>query len=508
MAADINQFTVPTVDESRSRFLDTMETGMRQRGIADPNVSNNSHWWVLGQSYANELAPIGANGMISADAMSVATATGQDLLDACARYGNRLRPAAGSFGAVVFNVTAPSLVATGAQLTDSNGLSYEVAVGGVYPNGNSIPIRALGLGAATNLPAGSSLQWRSAPAFSAPTALVDIGGLVNGIDAETPENLRQRTLDKIRNSPGNGNPQHLIETALASSPSVQGVFVNPAIQGPGTVHIAVTAAPTATNVSREIVPALMTGTINPYIQGTLPSGVAYVVVTTVNDVQTEASICLSLPAAVTASPAGPGGGWLDGTPWPTVNLTSSWAAPVSVVTTTTQFTVLSTASAPTPGVTQVAWFSYAEKKLYKATVIAVTGSTPNWAITIDTPFTGIYTGAFIFPQSANQDLYIAALLAGYELMGPGEKSANASALIRGFRHPIPSQSWPYSLGPELLRAITDSSTEVLSAQYAFRFDGVVSINGSSGLLTPQIPVAITDPPNIFIPKNVAFYPVP
>jgi len=116
----------------------------------------------------------------------------------------------------------------------------------------------------------------------------------------------------------------------------------------------------------------------------------------------------------------------------------------------------------------------------------------------------------VHPQSANQDLYLAAVLAGFELMGPAEKTSNASALLRAFRHPLPFISAPYSLGPQLLKGITDSASEVAGAAYAFRDDVVHFLDGPSGILTPQDTVSrignIEQAPGIYIPQNLAFYP--
>jgi hypothetical protein len=424
-------------------------------------------------------------------------------------YGKTLRPAAGSFGSVVLNSTASTTIALGSQLTDGGGLRYQVTVGGTYANAALIPIQALDAGDATNLPAGSSLQWRTAPAFSAPTALVATGGLTNGVDAEDPENLRQRTLEKIRNPPSSGNASHCIQTAEDASPSVQGAYAYPAAQGPGTVHIAVTAAPTSSNSSRQVSSTLMTGTIIPYIAGILAEH-AYVVTTTVVDTPVNCAIGLSIPSAPTASPPGQGGGWLDGRPWP--YLVSGDGYNNASVTTVTSPTVLivNTGYAPTVNVSRVSWFSYGERKLYKATVIASSGSAGAFTITLDAPFTGIVAGDYIFPQSANQETYIAAVLAAFELMGPGEKTANASALLRAFRHPTPTVSAQYSLGPELLRAITDSATEVTSTAFIYRLDptNAASIIGPSGALTPPATDtlgSIENAPLIYIPKNIAFY---
>jgi hypothetical protein len=115
---------------------------------------------------------------------------------------------------------------------------------------------------------------------------------------------------------------------------------------------------------------------------------------------------------------------------------------------------------------------------------------------VDSPFPGVTVGCYVWPQSLKQADYVAAFLAAMALMGPGEKSSNTSALIRGYRHPIPSLSWPYSLNATVLKSITDVGDEVLDVSYLAR-----------STTTPAVPAAVTDPPNILIPRHVGFYPI-
>lgn len=506
-SAPLFTLQTPTPQEYQTAMLTTISNALIRRGIANPNVSPSSDFYIVTGGVANELAVNAANGILSADQVNPDTATGQQLIDLGAIVNVFPRNSAGSFGTVVANCSAPGLVPSGKELTDSSGLVYQVTVGGTYALGDSIPIVAESTGVATNLAQGSSLQWAGAPPFFAPTALVGIGGLVNGVDAETEENFRQRVLATEGNVPASGNPEHCNEVAEASSPSVQKAFTYPAIQGPGTEHIVVCAAPTATNLRRDINSTLMTSTIIPYILGKLPSR-SLQVITTVTNVFTTMAFGLNLPAAPTGSPAGPGGGWLDGTPWPPLNPTGG----VNIVQVTsssdsTHF-ITNATSAPVVGVSRVARFSFADNKLYTATVIGYNSGTG--VVTVDQPLNSLSLsiGEVIFPQSQNQLQYVAAVLAAMELMGPGEKSTNASALIRGFRHPIPSNSWPSGMGPNILQAVTQAGDEVQSAQFNYRYDGTTTNVIQGGNFYPAVDPTVTNPPNIFVPFRFGFYPTP
>lgn len=486
------QFEAKDRDTIRDDYLRTLRSGLIARGVPNPNVTPDSDEYVRATALANELEVVEANAIVKADAAMPDTAEGEDLDVQLDAYGLARRGAAGSVGAVVFEASAASIVATGTQLIDGAGLIYEVTTGGTYSNGDSIPIAAVSLGSETNHDDGDVLTWASAPTYSAPTAAVAAGGLVNGVDAEDDDTARERLLARLRTPPKSGNWQHVAEIAEESSPSVQKAFVYPAIQGGATLHVAVTAAPTATDKTRDVATVTMTGTVVPYITGAMPEHVA-MTITTVTNVEVDVAIGMTLPAAKTASPPGPGGGWLDGTPWPT--RASSGYCDVTSVTSTTQFAVNADA-APTANVTRIAWLSPTEWKIYSALVTAVAGAGP-YTVTIDTPFVGISVGCYVWPQSVNQAAYAEAFLNSMKLMGPGEKSSNVSALIRGSRKPVPSLSWPYSLNATVLRGLSSVGDEVLDVSYLAR-----------STTTPAVPAVVTDPPKILVPRHVGFYPNP
>lgn len=501
----LKQVVVKDAITIRDDVLRTIKNGLIKQGFANPYVGPASDWHIMATALGNELAVVGANVIVKADAMMPDTAVGADLIRQADVLELQKQPAAGSVGNVVLTASALSPIETGRELTDSAGLRFEVTIGGSYANGELVPIRAIDTGSATNHAAGDVLQWVNAPPYCADKVSVATGGLVNGIDAEDDEALRARILAIYRNPPGAGDWEHVAELAEESSPSVQKAFVCPAVQGPATVHVAVTAAPTSSNKDRSLAAATVAGEVSPYVIGKLPTH-AYVVVTTVADVDTDVAIGLSIPSAPTANPPGLGGGWTNGTPWPNVDGSSAFRVTVTAVSSSTVFTV-DAQTAPTPNVTRISWLSPYEWKLYTGLVTGYTGSAGAYQVTVDTPFTSIAVGCYIWPECQNGAVYVSALLANFALMGPGEKTANASALIRGFRHPPPGMAWPYSLGPSMLRAVTDSSDEVLAAQFLHRTDGTTTITGTAGQLTPQVPVSVTDAPRILVPRHIGFYPV-
>jgi uncharacterized phage protein gp47/JayE len=499
-------FTFDARDAStiRDSILRVLRNGLIAIGVENPNVTPGSDWYVLAQSVANELTVVEANAAIKADAQMPDSADGEDLARIAAIYGLSLQPAAGSAGTVALTTSALTSVVTGAELIDGAGLRYRVTVGGLFDDGDLISIEAVDTGSGTNHAEDDVLRWQSAPPFADEKALVGVGGLVNGHDEEGYEGLRARLLAKLSTPPRSGNWEHVAELAEASAPAVQKAFVYPAVQGAGTVHIAVTAAPTDEVKTRDVNDATMTGTVIPYVQGQLPEHV-YSVITTVTNVPCDVTFMIALPDAPTASPSGPGGGWLDGTPWPDVGASGEGCRVTTV--TSSQILIVDALIPPFAGVSRVSWLSTDDWLVRTARVVTKTGSSGAYTITIDAPFTGIAVGDFLWPACQNAQTYADAVLDAFALMGPGEKTDNASVLIRGFRHPRPRTAWQSSLSPQMLRDVTDAGDEVDTALYLWRSDGTNELSVTTGSLTPEAPASLSDPPNQFTPNRLGFYPL-
>lgn len=507
MAVDLEQIIVKDAATIRDDILRALRNGLIRRGVSNPNVTPGSDDYVRATAIANELVIVEANVVIASDQNMLDTCGIEKLAQAAAPFGLAQRPAGGSAGSIVLESTASTTVVAGAELLDGSGLRYAVTVGGIYSDGDLIPIQALDTGEATNLEADSVLRWQSAPPFASTEALVSSGGLINGVDEEGVEAFRARFFAFLATAPVSGNASHTIAIAEQSDPSVQKAFCFPAVQGPATVHVAVAAAPTDTNKSREVDTSKLNSTVRPYIAGAYPEHV-HLVVTTVNDVNADVAFALTIPEAPTASPAGPGGGWLDGTPWPVPSTTAPMHCDVTAVTSSTVFTVNSSTApvALANGTSRISWLSPTDWKLYTAQVVSFTGTGP-YTITIDTPFPNIAVGCLIWPQFAFQQDVVDAVLESFELLGCGEKSANAFALIRGYRRPRPSASWPSQIGGAMLRAVSAASDLIQDVSYLRRYDGTTTVNGSSGTMTPAALADgdVEDPPNIYVPRHLAFY---
>ena len=486
----------------RDNILRTFQNGLSRLGVPNPNVSRGTDVYVFAQAIGNELTVVEANAIVRADAQMPDTAMERDLLRIANIYGLSLQPAAPASGTVVFKTTAPTNVATGAELIDDSGLRYGVMVGGLMSDGDLIPIVGIDTGMNTNHAQGDVLRWTSTPPFAEESVTVGPGGLTDGHDMEEFEGLRERLLAKLRTPPRSGNWEHVAEIAESSSSAVEKAFVYSALQGAGTVHVAVTAAPSVDIRLRDVNATTMLSQVEPYVRGQLPVHV-HSVITTVANVPCDVTFLLAIPDAPTASPPGPGGGWLDGTPWPDRGVTGQGCRVTAV--TSSQIITVDAARAPFAGVSRVAWLSTSDWTVRVARVTTVSGTSGAYQITLDMPFTGIAAGNFIWPACENGQTYADMVLTSFARMGPGEKTGNISDLIRGFRHPPPRVSWPYSLSTQMLRDITGMTAEIDTAQFLWRSDGTTSLSGTSGSLSPPVPLTLDGMPSIYVPNRIGFY---
>ena len=513
MTYAVGKFTTKTTKDVHDDILRVVCNGMIQKGIsANPQLGPGSDEDLWATAISNEAAPLYANTVIKADAQMADSAAGvapvgqnvgADLQRVMAIYGLAPRAAVPSSGNITLVCSATTTIPAGTQLVDSQGLRYEVETPGVYANGALVPILAVDTGTVTNHAAGDVLTWVAAPTYCNSKQSVATGGLTGGADAETNDAARARLLDRLQNPPGSGNSTAAIQYAEESSPLVQKAFCYPAVNGPSTCHVAVTAATS----TRFVDSVTLANIVTPYVLGKMPEYVEVVVTTTTAE-NVDVAVGLTLPASPQASPAGPGGGWIDGSPWPAISGTANTYANVTAVTpgSTTQFTV----NAPTPPTDNVSHICFWDMGaidtdgsvgvLRRAKVLSHTGTAGAYVITIDQPFTNVSasggTGSLIFPDAVNMATYAKAYAKAMIAMGPGEKTSNVSVLTRGYRHPTPQQSWPSSLNAQQLKAVEDTGPEVLDTSWYYR-----------SATTPNVPASVADAPYILILRNLGFYPI-
>lgn len=493
MSTTVQSMKIKSQDEIRDDYLRTYRNALIRRGVADPRVDEGTEIHARATALAQQIYVASLNTPLAADAQMADSAVGEDLIRLARLRGLSLRSAGPSAGPIVLGATVDTTIPipTGSQILDPTGALYEVAVGGSYLDGAAVTVRSIDSGTAANLAAGTVLRWLAPPPYVLPTVEVGAGGLTGGADAEQEEGLRSRLLENLANPPNGSNWASANKAAEESSPAVQKAFCYPAANGPSTMHVAVCRAPTSTSKGRAVDALVLASAVAPGVSAAFPEYVE-IVTTSVVDAPVDVSFGVALPASTKAG--GPGGGWLDADPFP--QWPSTGYVAVSAVTSSTQITIPAT-RAPVVGST-LCWLSTIDWKLRTAKVTGYTATFggATYAITLDTPFTGVVAGDWIFPGAERMAKYVAAILAGFAKLGPGEKTSSAGLLPRAMRRPLATQAWPSTMVRPFLRALTDAGEEVGDADYLHRSQTV-----------PPLPSLVTDAPRVLTPRRIGVYPI-
>lgn len=510
--AELDKLYTPTIDELVNANLRVRRNALIQRGVPNPNVTQDSDHYVYARALALNLVPAYQNLAIMADQQMPDSATGEDLIRHLDIYGLDVPEAGGASGNIVFAASAASLVPTGKQLIDEIGQVYEVVTGGTYNDGDEIPIQGVTTGISTEHPEDTPLQWvGGVPGFADTVALVGPGGLTNGSDEGNDSSNRTLLLTHLRNPPGGGNWSQTIAWAKAASPAVYSAFVAPAINGPATVGLCLLGKLSYDSTDgflREVAESVR-AEVHDYVSAQLDAR-AHVDLTTQTPkfadsavVSTDVSIGLSLPASTGAG--GPGGGWVNAVPWP-VLLGTATRVSVQTVTDSTHLTLTSNDAGTTPsavnlvdGVTEIAWFSPqawadGDECIKRSTILSHGGSTGALTVVLSDPLAGIQVGDFVFPSCEHAEEYAQAFVAAMGNMGPGQWYANLALVPQATRQPRVERQEPSDLGGSQLKAITDAGDEVDDVAYLYRQNS-----------TPGTPATTADSPLVLAPSALGFY---
>ena len=545
-----------TPSQILNNLIETVKAGLIKAGVDNPQVDNNSDFYIISTALSNQLG-IG-NQMISAqaNAQMADTATGDDLDRIAGIYGLTRRPAIGGSGYIA--VAAPSgtisNVPVGSQLTSSQGLVYQIVTGKTdTANGDYLEVVAIDTGLQTNLAINHVLTWQNAPGFLTSSATVSIA-ITGGSDQENDTQFRNRLLGILQNPPQYGNWSQIAKTATDATSLIEAAYVYPCANGPGTQYIVFTKAQSTVSIanrgitvnSAEWIHAstAITSSAPAYVQTVIPwsvndaNGDGYLSVTNIaNDI----SIQLDIPYPVGAQNNGIGGGWVDFTPWPNVannvgSPTTGYFAYVSVVpldSNGTQFTVRAATGIDSSstliadpslvaGITHISWIDKSNINnqgwvVTSSTVVSfrvntITSNYTDYEVTIDNPFPTIVVGDYIFPTSVNEQSYLDIILASFANLGPGQISSVGALFPNAYRQPLVQLTNPDVVDGRFLRSLVDSTSEVEAAQFFYNESGspttVKSIYGTEPTVPSTIPSAGgTKNVGIYVPGQIGWYPV-
>lgn len=304
------------------------------------------------------------------------------------------------------------------------------------------------------------------------------------------------------------------------------------------------------------------------IYGQLPGPIANpyaTVITTVNNLPTDVAAVMTLPYPVGAGTNGFGNGWEDFTPWPVpdgyyvndgyckvtavqgvgtvVGGQTGFGLTIRAPSSGTYHTnppfnssLAYSNSTPTPGTTHVQWVNRSDLQdagwlVVTATVLgAQDNGNDTWNVVLDTPLVfgpggtdfygsqavwtdgyehaGVAVGDFIFPASVNAQNYLNTLMQQYALLGPGQVTSSQGLLVLGAsRYPSANAQFPNVVGVQAERALVSQNNEVYAASVnSSSFVAGAQPNLGAAYNTAYSPPSVNAPPNIFVPRNIGFYP--
>jgi hypothetical protein len=500
-------YDTPSAAALSERMLAFLRRGLISRGVpatsAAAATAKGTDRWLTVQAFVQGLQVVLANQVAREDAFLPDTATGDDLDRICAIYGLTRSTGAGAQGDVTVTTAGLVTYAAGQECVSSAGLRYRVVAATSANNGQAVAVVGIDVGDGTNLAAGETLTWTSPPFGSAPTCVVAAGGLVNGQNADDDDRLRERLFKLLREPQNGGSWAHYRQWAEDASAAVEAAYVYPAAQGPGTVHLAYTVEGTgATRYSRTGTSAL-TLLVASAVVAEQPE-FADVTVTTVAHENLDLALKVTLPEPPAGG--GTGGGWVDvaADRWAKAKIDAGNVDGVVRVTSVTNSTtfVTNAYNAPVDGST-ILIFSAADRRALTAVVVGTaTGAAGSWTFSIDRALPTVAATDRIMPACELGDTYAETLMAKVATLAPGEKTSDASVLPRAYRHPRSNEGFPSALTTVELVALQTAHPEMTVATY-FALGTTVGVTLP---LEPSLPATVTDPPNVWRVRHLAFYP--
>jgi uncharacterized phage protein gp47/JayE len=478
----------PTEAEVRDQLLRTVRLAYLRRG-KKVNVLPGSDYFITCTAMARVVAIAFANSKVALRDVSPLTATGDNLRKLSKAFGVAERPPSGSSGFLKVKCTGTVVIPASYAATAPNGKKYATTAATTVASGQVVAVVAVDAGADTNQDGGTILSWDSAAVGAlAATAVVEAGGITGGSDGDDEETLRERLLMRLAFPGAGGNWSQVKGWAEDVTAAVEAAYVYPAARGPGSVDIAVTKA----RGDRALSPTVV-AEVAAHVAANIP-GFASLNVTSVQRLEVDVTIVARLPLPTFAG--GAGGGFRDAAPWPTDD-----ARIVAVAG--AQLDVL-TAGTPTLGA-RIGLWDPASKQLTEFTITSAPASIAGgWRFTI-APTSGgavpawLAPGMYVSAGAVNLVSYAQTVLAEFEKLGPGEKSASPDVLPRALRKPPSDVIAPSALTSLLLAGVTNNHPEIMSLNWGAR-----RISGTATLIeSPPVPMTAADPPYVLVLKHLA-----
>jgi uncharacterized phage protein gp47/JayE len=506
----------PTKDEIKAQLLSTYRYLFARAGVT-VNVNRWSELNERADAYAARASVAIANGQITSRDLNPLLATGDSLVALASIYGVEPRPASKASGYVIVRVLSPAVtvnIPTGFQGTDASGVKYSTTDTNTPADLASVLVRSVEAGSDTNLAAGSIVTWDSAAiGYLKQQAIVAVGGIDGGANADGNDELRARLLRRLSFPSVGGNWAQVAEWAEASSAAISFAAVYPTARGPSSYDVAIMG-----DNSDPVLNATVVDAAKARVVAEMP-GSANLNLTSVTEQQIDVIINLSAPLPVHAG--GAGGGFRDAIPWPSTTeaLANTYAEVMVVTPGFHQITVNSgAADAPVAGKRFALW-DYAAvdgdgnptPAFREFSILTVGGAPAAYVLTLDAPTSAemsfITAGMFCTAACEHMQTYGDLFRAAMGDLGPGEKTIDVDILAWARRQPSPDIERPHALTSRQLSNVSDACSEVADMSFAARLATGTGAAGTATFVsrtTPSVPATVANAPRLLTLKHLSF----
>jgi uncharacterized phage protein gp47/JayE len=454
-----------TRDQVRDQF-----TRDYQLRVPSADVGEGTQPYVDGSNVADATMLLYNDAVVIGRGTNLRTSAGTWLREIGEPEGIFARPAVGSSGFVEVVTSAGTwTILAGTELRDQKSrLRFKVLTTALYGNGALVPVTGIDKGPATNLDAGTILQFTAPPPGVSPSAEVaeasDGSGLSGGRDADDDAAYRRLIAARRADPPASGNDAEY-QRAIQNVPgvAVEKAFTIPAILGPGTTAFVFTMRPSKLGASR-VPNGAEIATVLEYVIGQEPA-----------DDGIFACSILEVPVVVALKVTWAKGApsWVDVTPFPTYISGDKVLIDGAVAPTTTTVRLTTATSTTTPQVGQTIGFYDAANAVFRRkriSVVAVVVANKSWDIEVDTANNASDTsyapvvGTAASPWSESLDALVGPVLGHFEEFGPGEQVASLpDPGRRQRRQPESPAVWPSVIGNRLIQPVLAATSYVADA---------------------------------------------
>lgn len=403
----------------------------------------------------------------------------------------------GASGSVIFaGSPGGATLVEGDEIKEkSANLRYRVIRTDHYVPGDLVDIVGKDTGPATNLPAGTQLEWTSprpgCSDFADVAAQSDGSGLSGGRLAESDEEFLARIQQEKRTRAASGNDaEYQLEAERTPNVAMQKAFTYPAVLMAGTTCVTFTMLPQRSGGSRAPNSAQV-ALVESHLYGEFP-GDDGLMMGLIADQPTDVVYGVEWTDAAV--------GWADLAPWPKWYPVAPTSGPGAVVvilaSSATSFSLGTTngiyTDVRTPQVGQsLAFYDQASFTWRQKRIATIIGSGP-WAVTCDTANNASDVsyvpalGQRACPWSDSLESLLPGLWRYFDTLGPGEQRASFyDAGRRQRRQPQAPGDWDHSTTTRGLSDAAEEAAAVADVE-VLEGDDVTPAIGVPGVLSYQL----------------------